>query len=93
MLATYEALCDTTGNARLKKMTQQSAVTKTPVPVLLEGRMVWDTVGQIKTTEPAVCQIQMDLFTEPRLGSDTEAIAHQKHADQQLWIDGRPVWL
>ena len=51
--------------------------------------MIRDAIIQIKTTKPAVCQVEVDLFTEPALGSDAKTIAHQKHADQKLGIDRR----
>ncbi len=49
--------------------------------------MIWDTVAQIETAEPPVSQVQMHLFTKPPLGPNAEAIAYQKHTDQQLGID------
>jgi len=51
--------------------------------------MVGDTVAEIETAEQAVCQVQVDLLTEPPLGPDAKTIPDQQHPDQQLGIDGR----
>jgi hypothetical protein len=31
----------------------------------------------------------MDFLAEPPFGPDAKAIAHQKHPDQQLWVNRR----
>ena len=49
--------------------------------------MIWHRVVQIEATEPAISQVQMDLFAQTPLGPNAEAIAYQKHTDQQLGID------
>ena len=51
--------------------------------------MVRHPIRQIKTAEPAIGEVQMHLFAKPPLGSDSQAIPHQQHADQQLGIDRR----
>ena len=49
--------------------------------------MVRNAVVQIEAAEPAIGEVQVDLFTELPLGSDAEAIPNQKHPDQQFRID------
>ena len=50
--------------------------------------MIWHRVRQIKTTEPAIGQIEMDLFAQSPFRADTHAIANQQHTDHQFWING-----
>src|SRR6056297_1340178 len=68
-------------------MAQKFALAEPAMPVLGKRRVIGDAVVQIKAAEPAICEVQMHLFAEPSLGPDAEAIADQKHPDQQLWID------
>src|SRR5437899_4007682 len=39
--------------------------------------------------EPAIRQVQMDLFAQPPFRADAGAVADDQHADQQLGIDRR----
>lgn len=78
---------DAAGDGCLEKMAQQLTLAETAMTILGEGRMVRNTIIQIKTAKPAIGQVQMHFFTKPPLGSDTKALAHQKHADQQLRVD------
>jgi hypothetical protein len=50
--------------------------------------VIRDSAVQPEPAEPAIRQIEMSLFTQAALGSDTHAIADDQHADHQLWIDG-----
>ena len=52
-----------------------------PVAVLGKGRMIRDAVTQVEAAEPAIGQVQMNLFAEPPFRANTEAVAHQQHAD------------
>jgi hypothetical protein len=36
--------------------------------------------------KPPIRQVQMDLFAEPPLRSDAEAIAHQQHPDEEFRV-------
>lgn len=47
----------------------------TAVPVLREGRVIRRRIGQIEPTEPAICKVEMHLFSEPTLGPDAHGIA------------------
>jgi hypothetical protein len=51
--------------------------------------MVRHIAIEAKATEPAVCQIEMDLIAQPPLRADAEAIADDQHPDHQLRIDRR----
>src|SRR3974390_2442796 len=53
--------------------------------------MVRDCTIQPKPAKPAICQIEVDLFTEPTLRTDPEAVADQQHPDHQLGIYGWPA--
>jgi hypothetical protein len=55
--------------------------------------MVRHLAIEAQTAEPAIRQVQVDLFAQPPFRADAEAIAHDQHADQQLRIDRRPVAL
>jgi hypothetical protein len=68
-------------------MPQQIVIAETTVSVLGERRMVGHRIGQIKTAEPAICQVKMNLFTEPAFRSNAKAIPHQQHADQEFGIN------
>jgi hypothetical protein len=53
--------------------------------------MVRDCTIQPNPAKPAICQIEVDLFTEPTLRTDPEAVADQQHPDHQLGIYGWPA--
>jgi len=55
-----------------KHIAQEVTLTEATVPVLRKCRMVWDAIRQIKTTKPAIGQIQMDLFAQPPLRADAK---------------------
>ena len=49
--------------------------------------MVRDLVLDAQTTEPAVCQIDLNLGTDPSLRPDSKDVTDQQHADHQFRID------
>jgi hypothetical protein len=51
--------------------------------------MVRHIAIEAKATEPAVCQIEMDLIAQPPLRANAEAIADDQHPDHQFGIDRR----
>ena len=55
--------------------------------VLGERGVIRHPVRQIEAAIPAIGEVQMHLFAEPPLRPNAQAIADQKHADQQLGID------
>jgi hypothetical protein len=79
------------GNAALddgfEEMAQDVALAKAPVPVLGKGRMVRDLAIQTEPTEPAICEIEMNLLAQAALRPYAHAIADDQHADHQLRID------
>src|SRR6516164_2922935 len=57
------------------------------MPVLREGRMVGHVTLEPKAAEPAVCQIEVNLFAQAPLRTDADAVADQQHSDHQLGGD------
>jgi hypothetical protein len=56
--------------------------------------MVRHIAIEAKATEPAVCQIEMDLIAQPPLRADAEAIADDQHPIISSGsIEGRPTGL
>src|SRR5580698_2054209 len=60
------------------------------MPVLRERGMVRHAAVEPKPTKPAIRQIEVDLFAQPPLGADAEAIAYDQHPDHQFGIDRWP---
>jgi hypothetical protein len=58
--------------------------------VLRERRMVRHIAIEAKATEPAVCQIEMDLIAQPPLRADAEAIADDQHSSARDRSKGAP---
>ena len=53
--------------------------------------MVRHRILETQSTEPAVGQIEVNLFAQPPLGTNAEAVTHDQHPDHQLRIDRRPT--
>jgi hypothetical protein len=49
--------------------------------------MVRHTGVEPKPTKPAIRQIEVEFLTQPPLGADAEAIAHDQHAGHQFGIN------
>src|SRR5262245_54471653 len=49
--------------------------------------MIRDIALKSEPTKPAISQVQMHFLTQPPFGSNTKAIAHDQHPDEQLRID------
>ena len=62
-VAAHKTVCKTSRHGLLEQMSQQFAFPEAPVTVLGKGRMLWHCIRQIEATEPAICQVQMHLFT------------------------------
>src|SRR5579862_6938100 len=56
---------------------------------LREGRVIGHVTFQAEPAKPPIRQVKMDLFAQPALRTDAEAIANEQHAYQQLGIDRR----
>ena len=52
--------------------------------------MVRYRVLQAESTEPAIGQIEMDLFAQSALGTNAKAVTDDQHPHHQLRIDRRP---
>lgn len=59
------------------------------MPVLGKGRVIRHAVVEIETTEPAIREVQMYLFTQSALRADADAVANQQHADRQFRVYGQ----
>jgi hypothetical protein len=60
------------------------------MPVHREGGVIGDIAVESEPAEPPVRQIEVDLFAEPPLGVDTEAVVDDQHSDHQLGINRWP---
>jgi hypothetical protein len=52
--------------------------------------VVGNRVIEIEPAEPPVCEMEPYLLAQLPLRADAEAIANDKHPDQQFGIDRRP---
>jgi hypothetical protein len=76
-------------NHTLKHMPKRFALTEAAMPVLREGRMVRHRIFQTQATEPAIRQIEVDLFAQPALGTNAQAVTHDQHPYHQLRVNRR----
>jgi hypothetical protein len=60
-------------------MSKRVALTKAAVTVLRERRMVRHGVLETQSTEPAIRQIEVDLFAQPALGTNAKAVTDDQH--------------
>jgi hypothetical protein len=49
--------------------------------------MRWTAGSEEFDTASLIRQVQVDLFAQPPLGADTEAVVDSQHADHQLGVD------
>src|SRR5438128_285308 len=88
--ATDQPFLHTPLNDALEHMSKRVALTKATVAVLRERRMVRHCIPETQSTEPAIGQIEVDLFAQPALGTNAKAVPHDQHPHHQLRIDRRP---
>ena len=62
----------------LEQLAQEIAVAEPAVPVLGEGGVVGDVPLQNEAAEPAVGQVEVDLFAPPPLGSAKNGVSGAK---------------
>ena len=86
-LAADQALGDAARDHAFEQVAEEVAVAEAAMPVLGEGRVVWDRVHQVEPAEPAIGEVQMDLLAEPPLRPDAHDVADEQHADHQLRVD------
>jgi hypothetical protein len=55
---------------RLENVTQRAAISKTAMAILGECRMIGNGIFQTKPAEPAIRQVQMNLFAKAALGTE-----------------------
>ena len=85
--ATDQAGRHTATDDLFEQPAEQIALAETAVAVLGEGRAFGHVAIQPKPAEPAVGEVEVDLFAQPRLGADPVEIADQQHADHELGVD------
>jgi hypothetical protein len=78
-------------NHRLKNMAQDVAVAEAAMAINRERRVIGNLVVEIKPTEPAVGQMQLNLLTQPPLKANAVAVANDQHPDHKLGINRRPA--
>ena len=82
-----QAFRHATLNRTFKQMPQNIALAEAAVAVDRKARMIRRLAIEPQAAEPAIGQIEMDLFAEPPLGPDAKAVADDQHPDQQFRID------
>ncbi|OJI92166.1 hypothetical protein PFRI_36330 [Planktotalea frisia] len=87
-LATHEPFRHAARNGRLKYVAQKVTLPEPTVAVLGKRRMIRDAVTKVQAAEPAIGQVQMNLFAQAALRADAGAIAHKQHPDHQFRING-----
>jgi hypothetical protein len=92
-LATDQALGHAAPDHRLEQLSQKVGVAEPTMARLGKGRVVRHIAIETQTAEPAIRQVQVDLFAQPPFRADAKAVADDQHADQQLGIDRRPSCL
>ena len=80
-LAAHQALGHAAPYHHLEDMAQKIAVAEAAVPVLREGRVVWNFALQAKPAKPPVGQVQVEFLAQPAFRADTVAVAHDQHSD------------
>jgi hypothetical protein len=76
-LATYQPFFHAVGDSHLKYVTQKITLPEPTMAVLGKGRMIRDAVTKVQAAEPAIGQVQMNLFAQAAFGPDAGAIAHK----------------
>jgi hypothetical protein len=66
----------------LEQMTECVAIAEATMTGFGEGRVVRNITVQAKAAEPAIGQVQIDLFAQPPFGANAEAVPDDQHADQ-----------
>src|ERR1700704_2112679 len=74
-------------------LTRPIAIAALTIRSKIWGRMSlsWNRVIKIEPAEPPVCEVEPHLLAQLPLGANAEAVADDKHPDQQLGIDRRPA--
>jgi hypothetical protein len=86
-LTAHQTFGHATAQYTLEDVTKRIAVAESTVAILGECRVIRNTVFQSKATEPAIGQIQVDLFAQASFRANTETVANDQHADHQRGIN------
>ena len=49
--------------------------------------MIWNDIFKSEPTEPPICKIKMNFFTQSPLGPNPETVTYDEHAYHQLGIN------
>jgi hypothetical protein len=66
-LAADEPFRDAAGDRRLEQLAEQIALAKATMPVLREGRVVGHRAVQTQPAEPAIGEVEVNLFAQAPL--------------------------
>jgi len=89
-LAPDNPLLDAARHHGLEQFSEQIALAETAVAVLGKRRMIGNVAVKAQATKPAVSQIEVDLFAQPTLRANAEAVAGDQHPHHQFGIDRGP---
>jgi len=87
-LASDQTFGETAIKHLLKHEAQCVVVAESPVAILRERRVIGNSIFQAEPAEPAIGEVQVDLFAQPTLRANSKAVAHDQHPDQQRRING-----
>src|ERR1700724_343466 len=87
--ATDQSLLHASRDHAFEHLPKCVALPETAVTVLRERRMVRYRVLKAESTEPAIGQIEMDLFAQSALSTNAKAVTDDQHSQHQLGIDRR----
>lgn len=73
----------------LEHMSQDIALPEPAMAVLGEAGMIRNLAVQPEAAEPAIGEVEVDLFTQSPLGADTHGIADDEHPHHQFGINRR----
>src|SRR6202023_1202296 len=79
--ATDQPLVDAALQDGLEQTPQQIALAEAAMAVLRKGRVVGHTPIEPEPAEPAVGEVQVNLFAQPPLRADAQAVADNQHPD------------
>ena len=93
-LAPDNPLLDAARHHGLEQFSEQIALAETAVAVLGKRRMIGNVAVKAQATKPAVSQIEVDLFAQPTLRANAEAVADDHiRIISSGSIEGRPTSL
>ena len=86
-VSSHQTLGHAAAHHSLEHMAQDIALPEPTMAVAREGGMIGNLTIQSQAAKPSIGEIQVNLFAQPPLGADGEAIADNEHPDHQLRVD------